>query len=84
MLGFQQRLLREEEDKFIDHRFTRTLTRKITGLSGDSLIQFMNFYRPSYQFTKFTTDYEFQEYIKIAAEDYRAGGARKEEIFRGF
>ncbi|HYC28570.1 MAG TPA: hypothetical protein VEB42_07130, partial [Chitinophagaceae bacterium] len=84
MLGFQKRLLREEEDKFIYHRFTRTLTRNLTGLSGDSLIQFMNLYKPSYQFTQFTTDYEFQEYIKIAAEAYRSGAARKEEIFRGF
>lgn len=84
MMAFQKRLIREEEDKFIDHRFTRTLTRKITGLNGDSLIKFMNLYRPSYDFTRLTTDYEFQEYIKIAAEDYRAGSARKEEIFRGF
>jgi hypothetical protein len=82
MLAFQKRLLREEEDKFIDHRFTRALTRRITGLNGDSLIKFMMLYRPSYEFTKFTTDYEFQEYIKLASEEYRAvGEARKKEPF---
>lgn len=85
MMAFQKRLVHEEEDKFIDHRFTRTLTRKITGLSGDSLIQFMTLYRPSYDFTRFTTDYEFQEYIKLAAEEYRAtGGMRREDPFRAF
>lgn len=82
MMGFQKRLIQEEEDKFIDHRFTRTLTRKITGLSGDSLIQFMRVYRPSYEFTKFASDYDFLEYIKIASAEYRVRGAgRREQPF---
>ncbi|HYE56255.1 MAG TPA: hypothetical protein VD996_15505, partial [Chitinophagaceae bacterium] len=80
MLGFQKRLLQEEEDKFIDQRFTRGVTRRVTGLAGDSLIQFMKLYRPSYEFTKFSTDYEFQEYIKLAAIEFRSGEARKEEF----
>jgi hypothetical protein len=44
----------------------------------------MNLYRPSLEFTQFTTDYEFQEYIKIASEDYRAGTLRKEDPFQFF
>lgn len=80
MLMFQKRLIREEEDKFIDHRFNRALTRKITGLTGDSLIQFMTLYRPSYEFTKYSNEYEFLEYIKLASQEYRAAGdARKQE-----
>lgn len=82
MMGFQRRLIQEEEDKFIDHRFTRTLTRKITGLSGDSLIQFMRVYRPSYEFAKFASDYDFLEYIKIASAEYRIrGAARRQDPF---
>ncbi len=82
MLGFQKRLIQEEEDKFIDHRFTRALTRRITGLTADSLIQFMRLYRPSYEFTQVSNDYEFQEYIKLASVEYRTGGpARREDPF---
>ncbi len=66
MLAFQKRLLQEEEDKFIDHRFTRGIVKEITGLAGDSLTRFMKEYRPSYEFTQLSNDYEFLEYIKLA------------------
>ena len=81
MLGFQKRLLQEEEDKFVDHRFTKTLVRKITGLKGDELTRFMKVFRPSYEFTKFTSDYEFLSYIKKAYSQYRAvfSGGNDEE-----
>lgn len=82
MMGFQKRLIQEEQDKFIDHRFTRTVIRRITGLTGDSLIQFMRLYRPSYEFTKFASEYDFLEYIKIASAEYRIrGAARREDPF---
>jgi hypothetical protein len=82
MQGFQRRLIQEEEDKFVDHRFTRALTRKITGLTNDSLIQFMKLYRPSYEFTQLSNEYEFLEYIKLASMEYRVrGAARREDPF---
>jgi len=71
MLAFRKRLEQEEIDKFIDHRFTKAAVRKVTGLTGDSLINFMKIYRPSYEFTQLSTDYEFLEYIKLAAQVYR-------------
>jgi len=83
MLAFQKRLQQEEIDKFIDHRFTKATVRKITGLTGDSLITFMKLYRPSYEFTQFSSDYEFLEYIKLAAAVFREQSTgnvlRKEE-----
>lgn len=79
MLAFQKRLLQEEEDKFIDQRFTRATVRKITGLTGDSLIRFMTLYRPSYEFTQVSNDYEFLEYIKLASIEFRAYGMRRRE-----
>lgn len=82
MLAFQRRLVQEEQDKAIDHRFTPALTRKITGLTGDSLIRFMRLYRPSYEFTQLSNQYEFLEYIKLASVEYRANRAmRREEGF---
>jgi hypothetical protein len=68
--AFQDRLIEDERDKFISHRFTRYTVKKITGLSGDSLDNFMFRFRPSYEFTKIATDYEFYDYIKLAYQDY--------------
>jgi hypothetical protein len=71
MLAFQQRLLQEERDNFIDHRFTKLLVRKITHMVGPELDSFVALYRPSYNFTKTASDYDFDEYIKLAAREYR-------------
>jgi hypothetical protein len=68
MLAFQQRLLLQEQEKFVDHRFNKALVRRLTTLTDHELDSFMTVYRPSYQFTLLTSDYEFQEYIK---ESYR-------------
>ncbi|MEP7277551.1 MAG: hypothetical protein ABI813_02815 [Bacteroidota bacterium] len=70
MAHFQQRLIQEEQDKFIDHRFTRALVRKITKLLGPEQEDFMKKYRPSLDFTSTATDYEFAEYIKLAWQEY--------------
>lgn len=70
MAHFQQRLIQEEQDKFIDHRFTKPLVRKITRLSGAEQDDFMKKYRPSLDFTRNATDYEFAEYIKLAWQEY--------------
>jgi hypothetical protein len=64
MLAFQERLLREEEEKFIDHRFSRALIIKLTMLRGPALDTFIARYRPTAEFTHYATDYEFQSYIK--------------------
>jgi len=64
MLAFQDRLLREEEERFIDHRFSRTLIIKLTQLRGGALDTFIARYRPTVEFTQYSTDYEFQSYIK--------------------
>jgi len=71
--SFQKRLLLEEEDKFIDHRFTKVLVRRLTLLEGTELDSFMLFYRPSYTFTKMSGEYEFQYYIKAAFFRFKNG-----------
>ena len=70
MAHFQQRLIQEEQDKFIDHRFTKALVKKITQLSGAEQDDFMKKYRPSLDFTSNATDYEFAEYVKLAWQEY--------------
>jgi len=64
MAAFQKRLLEEEKDKFVDHRFSKALVRRLTQLNSSALDSFMLLYRPSYMFTLLSTDYEFQQFIK--------------------
>lgn len=70
-MRFKERLIEQEHDKFVDHRFNRGLVRKLTGLDGDSLEVFMVRYRPSYDFTLLTSDYDFQLFIKKAGENFK-------------
>lgn len=65
MLAFQRRLIEEEQDKYVDYRFKKTLVKRITGLQSPALDTFMRLYRPSYALVQsFETDYEFYEYIR--------------------
>lgn len=70
MVRFQERLLQQEKDKFIDHRFNKALVRRLTNLDGDELDRFMVMYRPEYEFTLYSSDYDFQLYIKEAYAAY--------------
>ncbi|GDX42431.1 MAG: hypothetical protein RLZZ446_975 [Bacteroidota bacterium] len=73
MLGFQQRLLLEEQEKFIDYRFNKALVRRLTLLEGGELEKFMRLFRPSYLFTKLSGDYEFRLYIKQSLYRFKRG-----------
>jgi hypothetical protein len=64
MVQFRNRLLQEEEDRFIDHRFSRALIIKLTQLRGEQLDTFVRVYRPTIDFIETSTDYELQDYIK--------------------
>jgi hypothetical protein len=70
MLAFQERLLREEEEKFIYHRFSRALVIRLTDLRGKDLDTFMIRYKPSLEFVQYSTDYEFQSYIKTSYQRF--------------
>ena len=73
MLAFQERLLQEEKDKFVDHRFNKALVRRLTQLTGNELDSFMRVFRPSYEFAQSTGDYDFQLYIKICHNRFKRG-----------
>lgn len=72
MEHFRQRLEQEERDKFIDRRFSKGLVKRLTGIDKeDELSDFMRRYRPTYEFTAGTSDYDFQYFIKIAYREYK-------------
>ena len=73
MEAFRDRLIWEEQNNYIDHRFSPGIVHKITGLEPPVLDSFMKFYRPSYEFLQtMTTEYEFYKYISDCAKFYSA------------
>jgi len=48
----KKRLIRQEEEDFIDRSFPVEWVARLTGLRGDSLSRFMTLYRPSYSFCR--------------------------------
>jgi hypothetical protein len=70
---FQERLLQQERDKYIDHRFNKALVRRLTNLDSTALDRFMVLYRPSFEFAAFSDEYSFQLYIKESAAKFKAG-----------
>ena len=70
LAAFQQRLIQDEQDKYIDHRYTKYLGKKLTGLDGKELEDFMNFYRPSYEEVLMMNDLELGYYIEQCYKNY--------------
>ena len=68
---FRDRLLEEEREKFIDHRFNKSLVLRLTGLVGADRDSFMLVCKPSYEMCLYTSDYDFQFYIRKCYEAYK-------------
>jgi len=72
-ITLQERLEQNEQDNYIDSRFTKSLVHKLTGLEPPRLDSFMKIYRPSAEFLhSFSTDYEFYKYISDTGKLYLA------------
>lgn len=74
ILSFQNRLVSQEKETFVRHRFSKSNVRRITQATDDSVItRFINLYLPSYFFTSTANDYTFFKYIKDSYERFRLG-----------
>jgi hypothetical protein len=69
---FKQTLLRDEGDKYLDSRFSKTLVTEITKLQTDSLSNFMDRYRPAIGVIKKMTDYDLRVYIKKSLVSFKS------------
>ncbi len=76
-LAFKNRLLEEEQEKYIDYRFSSKTIKRITGLTGDSLETYKRLYRPDYYFVSNSTIAEFYEYILSTSYAFRRKEKRK-------
>ncbi len=81
--SFQLYLEEQEQEKYINYRFSKKVVQRITQLKSPALDSFMIWYRPSYAFASTSSELIFNQYILNALYQYRRvsgiGEAKKEE-----
>ncbi len=83
MQAFKDRLIKEEQDKYIDHRFSKALVKKLTRLETPELEYFMKEYRPTYEMSLTLNQLEFGQFIIEAFKYYstvKKGNINKQTI----
>jgi len=70
ILALQRRLLQQEQDKYIEHRFSKAFIRKITKLEGRELDVFIFRYKPEYEWLQTLNDLELGYYIEQCFDAY--------------
>lgn len=60
----QERLMRDEQEKYVDHRFSKAFIKKLTLLDGQELNAFAAKYKPPYDFLVLTNELELGYYIQ--------------------
>lgn len=83
ILAFQKRLLQQEQDKYIDHRFTKRLVTQLTGLKSPSLEPFMAFCRPPYDMLIGMNDIELGYYVEQSFAIYKRRINQKLQLNNG-
>lgn len=66
----QKIIERDYREAMINYRYTANLVSQTTGLTGDKLSDFMQQYRPSYNFVIEANDYELIRFIKGIYQNY--------------
>jgi hypothetical protein len=59
----KKRLMREEEEHYIDFRYSREYVARLTRLRGDSLQQFMMHFRPTYEYCRKAANVDILVYV---------------------
>lgn len=68
---FKRALLNKEQENYVNRSFNTELVYKMTHFQGDTLVEFMQLYRPTYEFVKGATEYDMMYYIFKSREDYK-------------
>lgn len=67
---FQEQIVDNEKQKFIDTRYTPELVSTLTKLQDDELASFMNEYPMDYDYARVATELELKMWIKYNFQDY--------------
>ena len=62
-MAFKKMLVQQEEERYVDYRFSSNTVSRVTGLKGEALEKYRKLYRPSYFFAVNSTLAQFYEYI---------------------
>jgi hypothetical protein len=71
MQQFQNWLEKEEQEKYVNYRFSKVFVRRITQLTSPALDTFLVWYRPSYRFTTTSSLVDFNQYVLNASYHFR-------------
>ena len=72
MLAFQNRLIWDEHDQYVLHRFSKRLVKQITHLEGPELDSFIYNYKPPYDIVLMMNDLELGYYTEQCYKVYLA------------
>ncbi|MBN9380744.1 MAG: carboxypeptidase-like regulatory domain-containing protein [Chitinophagaceae bacterium] len=70
----KKRLMREEEEHYIDFRYSRDYVSRLTKLKGDSLQQFMMHFRPTYDYCRKAANVDILVYVNDSFKKYMKRG----------
>jgi hypothetical protein len=70
-LAFQNRLILDEQGRYVKYRFSPKVIHRVTGLSGDTLTRYIKLYTPSYEFVISSTLAEFYQYILDTSYEFK-------------
>ncbi len=69
----QNRIIRQEQEKYINYRFTKRFVQKLTKLDGPRLEVFMEYCKPSYPTLALLNDLELGYFIQQKLVQFRLG-----------
>lgn len=64
LASFQNRLLQEERDKYVNHRFNKRIIKSLTDIQDTDIDEFINYYKPNYDELLLLNDLELGYYIQ--------------------
>ena len=83
LMFLQNRLVQQEQDRYINNRFNKGIVRKVTKLQSPDIDTFMKKYRPDYDLLQTFNDLELGYYIELNFKDFKRfyykGALRKKE-----
>ena len=69
--AFQNRLEQQEQEKYVNYRFSKYVVKRVTQLQGAELDSFMLRYRPSYEFVSMASEQVFNQYLLNASYEFK-------------
>ncbi len=76
--AFKARLEQQEQEKFINYRFSKPFVKRVTQLNGAELDTFMLRYRPTYEFASTADEVTFNKYVLSASYRFKLELLQKE------